>query len=153
MSDELESLRNKNRELLDEVKKARAKLSDQQELAEKLDAAEAKITELTLHKPVRDILGQVFTVQSEHAMRDVMDDFNFELTDDGIAIHDKDGKPLKIGDDEVEVSVDGLTKLLSAEEKYAAIVKPLARNEPMHTAAQSNVPSEPTVHFGWRGVR
>ena len=143
MSDEIEALRNKNRELLDELKKARAKLADTETLKEDLGAAQAEVLELKLHKPVRDLLGQILIPPNNFSIKEVMEDYTFQLNDDGnIQMLD--------GDKRVDFTVEGVTEFLGGVEKYAPFTRSLARNETVQTEQQQEGDDKRKMHFGIR---
>jgi hypothetical protein len=141
MSEELESLRNKNRELLDELKKAKAKNTTLEKLEEQLTAAKTEVLELKLHQPVRTLLDQVLIPPNKYAILDVMDDFKFQLDDDG--------KIQMLGSDEkaVEFTVESVTDFLGGVDKYAGFVRAMAHNKTVDTP---NKGDPPKTHFGIR---
>jgi hypothetical protein len=141
--DELEALRSKNRELLDELKKARAKSAELETLQEQLTAAKTEVLELKLHQPVRALLDQVLIPPNKFAIAEVMDDYKFQLDDDG--------KIQMLGSDDkaVEFAVESVTDFLGGVEKYAGVVRAMARNETVESAPQAKR-DNPKTHFGIR---
>lgn len=142
MSEELEALRNKNRELLDELKKARAKNADAEELQQKLNTAQAEVLELKLHRPVRALLSEVLIEPNKFAIAEVMEDYMFQLDDEGSIQMLHDDKP-------VDFSLEGITEFLGGVHKYAGVVRAMARNETVETKSQTRQ-EKPQTHFGIR---
>ena len=144
MSDdnELEALRNKNRELLDELKKARAKNGELEQIQEDLLQAQAEVQELKLHRPVPGLLAKILIPPNTFSIKEVMEDYTFQLDNDG-------NVQMLNGDDPVDFTVEGITEFLGSQEKYAGVVRAMARNETVDTAA--SLPTErPKTHFGMR---
>lgn len=146
MSDELEAeveaLRRKNRELLDELKQARAKAGDLEKLQGDLEAAQGELVELKLHAPVRALLDQVLIPPNRFAIAEVMDDYTFKLSDDGKV-------QMLDGDKPVEFTVEAITRHLGENEKYAGVVRSMARNESL-AERKTQADNPPDVHFGIR---
>ena len=141
---ELEALRNKNRELLDELKKARAKNTEQEVLQEQLEQARSEVQELKLHKPVRALLDQVLIPPNKFAIAEIIDDYTFQLDDDGkIHMLGEDGKA-------VDFTVEAVTEFLGAQEKYSGVVRAMARNEAVSSASQQAKTDGTKTHFGIR---
>ena len=141
MEEELEALRNKNRELLDELKKARAKNADADALQKKLDSAQAEVLELKLHSPVRALLSEVLIEPNKFAIAEVMEDYTFELDDNGNIqmLHD---------DKSVDFTVEAVAEFLGGVDKYAGVVRAMARNETVETGQQPAQRDGPSAHFG-----
>lgn len=102
-----EGLAKKNRQLLDENKKARTRAD---ELQAKLAAAEAELTDIKLTKPVNNLLSQALTLPTDAARLLISNYADFRLEDDGtIGIYDKAGvratESVKDGDKVVNVPV------------------------------------------------
>lgn len=106
MSDELvkeiESLRAHNGELLGDLKKAKASAKDAQAQLEALtverDEALARTKSVMLDKPVADMLARV-SLAPELFAHQFAKEYTFVQTDDGIAVHDLEGRPAKVTDD------------------------------------------------------
>ncbi len=146
MSDdnELEALRSKNRELLDELKKARAKSAEQEKLQEQLQTAQAELMELKLHKPVRALLDQVLIPPNKFAIAEVMDDYTFQLGDDGSI------QMLVADDKAVEFTVEAVTEFLGGVDKFAEVTRALARNEAVSSSSPTATTDGAKTHFGIR---
>ena len=95
---ENDALREKNKELLGEVKKERQKARDLESQAggesEELEALRDEVRELRLHKPVRELLSKILVVP-KYAMQEVLDEYKFELDDDSkVVMRHADGTPV-----------------------------------------------------------
>lgn len=83
----------KNRQLLDELKQARAQ---NLELTTQLDASLAKITDITLTRPAHKLLDSVSA--GRYASMELADHFKFALDDNGaLQVTNAQGEPLMTG--------------------------------------------------------
>lgn len=94
LNEEIERLRQKNAELLNESKKAKARTS---ELESALQAANGKLMDLELNKPVEAMLKDLFIVSPRLARMELEEHYQFVLGEDGkIQMQDKQGKPVEV---------------------------------------------------------
>lgn len=106
LSAENTRLRQKNAELLDELKKARGRLKDleaaQPEGLSELESLRAEVLDLKLHKPVAAMLEGVL-VSPKYSAQELGEHYKFELNDAGeIELRDLEGNPVT-----VDEKVDG----------------------------------------------
>lgn len=89
------------------------------------------------------LLDQVLIPPNKFAISEVIDDCTFQLDDDGsIQMLGQDDKA-------VEFTVEAVTEYLGGVEKYAGVVRAMARNETVDTVSQSTR-EDPKTHFGIR---
>jgi len=92
---EVERLRAKNAELLQELKTAKARANDS---GGELEALRLELTEYKLNKPVSKVLADVLT-GSKFAAQELGEHFTFALDDAGeVRMLDLEGKPVEIID-------------------------------------------------------
>jgi FtsZ-binding cell division protein ZapB len=108
---ENDALREKNKELLGEVKKERQKARDLESQAggesEELEALRDEVRELKLHKPVRELLSKILVVP-KYAMQEVLEEYKFDLDDDGtVVMQHADGTPVMRTPDKEPMTADG----------------------------------------------
>ena len=101
--DETDGLVEKNRELLGEVKKLKARVKELEDDlgAEKgrADTAEAEVKRITLDGPVEAVLGDLFAVKLKYVLPDVKEHFDFVPGDDGaVRFVTAEGEPVEITD-------------------------------------------------------
>ena len=86
-------LLDKNRQLLDELKRARVQIQD---LTTQLDAAQSKVTDITLTRPAQKLLDSVSA--GRYASMELADHFKFALDDNGeLQVTNAQGEPLMTG--------------------------------------------------------
>ncbi|QKK02739.1 MAG: hypothetical protein HND55_08820 [Pseudomonadota bacterium] len=93
---ELQGLVEKRDQLLAEVKKLKARVTElegERDTAnERADRAEAEVQRITVDNPVDDLLKDVFTVPTDQARKLLDGQFKFERGEDGIALFDAEGE-------------------------------------------------------------
>ena len=108
---EIERLRAKNAELLDELKAAKGKAT---ESGREVEALRAQVEDSRLHRPVADLLSKVL-VSSKYSAAELAEHFKFELNEAGeIEMRDTEGKPVLITE---KVDGESVTRPIKLEEQ------------------------------------
>ncbi|MBT8766870.1 hypothetical protein [Metapseudomonas boanensis] len=102
LSSENARLRQKNAELLDELKKARGRLKEleaaQPEGLSELETLRAEVLDLKLHKPVAAMLKGVL-VSPKYSAQELAEHYKFELNEAGeIEMRDLEGNPVTVAE-------------------------------------------------------
>ncbi|WP_312379036.1 hypothetical protein [Pseudomonas oryzihabitans] len=91
---EIERLREKNAELLNEVKRYKTRATEAEGA---LDTARNELTTIKLHQPVEDMLRDMFVVSPRLARLELEEHYQFALGEDGkVQVTDKQGQPLSL---------------------------------------------------------
>lgn len=107
----------KNRELLDELKQARAQIAEMQG---QVEATTAKLTDVTLTRPAQKLLDKLSI--SKYAAMELADHLKFDLDESGaLQVMDSKGQPLK-----AKLTKDGKTEERRVEANYDDLYRYLA---------------------------
>lgn len=161
---EIEKLKNKVAELLEEKRKIKAQLEEVQQTLETVtserDQAVADVQRITVEQP----RGEVFRAVAVDGMADALQrelEHHFEVvrTDDGRDLFHRDGQPVELEGKPVELTEEGINALHDAGlVKLGAMLKGSQASGGGATgskgsgtaAAQPKQQAAPTRHFGLR---
>ena len=125
LQQEIDRLRDKNAELLNEVKTYKAKTT---ESATELEKLRLEVRGFKLNGPVESVIEDLFVISPGIAMKEIEADFKFDLDEAGqVTFRDGEGNPVLIGDGdnkrEAAFTKDDVKAALWATSKWDKILR------------------------------